>query len=298
MKEFNEIYQEIYKENYVLLQNKRRDIGKRVVIILLITVLIGIIFSTNSQSGGALIILAINIGLVLSFFFTYKLRESYKKDFKEKVIGTFVKQYSNKLNYNYDRGVSALMYSRAEFEKFDDFHSEDYIHGNLKNGYKIFMSEVKTQEVVKVDQKGNTRKITIFRGLFAQVDFNKNIKDKIKLRTNTFKIFNNKKRVEMDSGQFEQIYDIYSDGKITTMQLFTSEIMDMFMKFKEKNKIVPELTLKNNTMYIRFKTGNTFESKLLTNPLDYNTLKKYYNILHFTLEITQKMLKNIEETEI
>lgn len=298
MKDFNKIYQEVYNETYIDLQKKRKDIIKKIKIILLIAVVVGVIFAFDSKSKFPSIVLAVNIGLVVSFFSTITLRETYKKIFKEKVIGTFVKKYSDTLNYDYSRGVSGLMYSRGEFERFDELYSEDYIYGILKEKYKIYMSEVDVKKIIAVDGKGNTTKRRIFKGIFAQIQFNKNIQETIKLRINTPKLFDEKRRVKMDSGKFEQIYDIYSNGKITAMQLFTADIMDIFIEFKEKNKIIPELTLKNNTMYIRFKTGNMFEPNLLKGILDYNTLKKYYNMIHFILEITEKMLKNIEETEI
>lgn len=298
MEDFNKIYQEVYEKNYVILKKKRDDIIKRVVVILLISLVIGIVFSYNSQSNGAPIILSINIGLILSFFLTIKLRETYRKIFKENIIGTFVKTYSDTLNYDYNGGVSPLIYSNAEFEKFDKFYSEDYIYGTLNGNCKISMAEVKTQEFINLGGEDNTTKRTIFEGIFVQVKLNKINKDVIKLRTNANKVLYNKQKVEMDSGNFEKIYDIYSNDKIGVMQLFTAEIMDMFIDFKQKNKIIPELTLKDNNMYIRFRTGKVFESRILKKAVYYNTLEKYYNIIRFILEITQKMFKNIEETDI
>ena len=51
-------------------------------------------------------------------------------------------------------------------------------------------------------------------------------------------------------------------------------------------------------MYIRVCTGEVFEAKVFKKALDYDTLLKYYNIINFTLELTEKILKNIKETEI
>lgn len=296
MKEFNEIYQEIYEKTYPLLKQKRLEVAKRTEIILGIFFIIGIILCIIYKNI-LYIFSFISIGIICSIVLTAKMRNEYKRIFKEEVIGVFVKQYSDKLDYKYNKGVSSLVYSQAEFEKFDIFHSEDYIYGNLEDGYKLEMSEIHT-EYEEIDSEGNIEKGTIFRGLFAKVEFDKVIEDTIKVRRNTLKLFNNKKRMEMDSGEFEQIYDIYSNGKIVTMQLFTAEIMGKFIDFRNKNKMTPELTLKKNKLYIRFKTGNVFETNLFNRPLNYNILKKYYNIIQFTLEITEMMLKNIKETEI
>ena len=159
------------------------------------------------------------------------------------------------------------------------------------------MSEVHTERESR-DEDGHRSYHTVFRGLFAEVESDKFLTDKIKIRKNAIKLFDSKQRIEMDSGEFEKIYDIYSENKIVAMQLLTADIMQMFIDFKEKNKIVPELTIKGNKLYIRFQTGNTFEANIFKDALDYSTLLKYYNTIEFTLGITEKMLKNISETEI
>ena len=104
--------------------------------------------------------------------------------------------------------------------------------------------------------------------------------------------------MELDSGEFEKLYDVYSTDKIMAMQLLTSDIMQMFIDFKEKYKITPELTLKENKLYIRFQTGNMFEAILTKKALDYTTLLKYYDTIKFTLNITKEFIKNVKETEI
>ena len=48
-------------------------------------------------------------------------------------------------------------------------------------------------------------------------------------------------------------------------------------------------------MYIRFATGDLFEATILKSSVDYDVLKKYYDTINFTLNITEKFLKNIKK---
>jgi len=72
----------------------------------------------------------------------------------------------------------------------------------------------------------------------------------------------------------------------------------MMIQFREESKIKYELTIKENQIYIRFHTGEVFEPKMFTNSLDYDMLKKYYDIIEFIFRVTREINKVIENTEI
>ena len=82
------------------------------------------------------------------------------------------------------------------------------------------------------------------------------------------------------------------------MQILTADIMEMLIEFKKASKIEYELTLKGNQIYLRFFTGAVFEPNILKKSLDYNTLKRYYDIIEFIFKVTRSINKVIEETEI
>ena len=185
----------------------------------------------------------------------------------------------------------------GEFEGFDKYNSEDYIRGTLNNKIKIEMSEVHTQREER-DSKGNTYYATIFRGLFAKAYINNMINSTTKIRKNEFKLIEGKDSLSMDSGEFERIFDVNSDGKIETMQILTLDIMQKMIDFKNKTRITPEFTIKDNSIYIRFHMGNVFEANIMKSGLDYETLKKYFDILNFIQTISEDISKNIEEAGI
>lgn len=295
---FNNIYETLHQNcNEQLKQlEPLRTKARNDILIGVIAVVIIIAICTMFSYTTPIIMLLIFLVPVIFLNCLHKWRD-YNKKYKQTVITALIKEYCEKLNYNQSMGISPYTYQKGQFESFDVFSSEDSITGILPQGYKIQMSEVHTQSKHR-DSKGRTHYTTLFHGLFAEVEIGKNLNNHIKIRKNTIKIFDSKERIEMDSGEFEKIYDIYTKNKIETMQLFTSEILQMFVDFKNENKVTPELTIVNDNLYIRVETGNVFEANMFKEALDYSTLKNYYDTIDFTLGITEKLLKNIKETEI
>ncbi len=213
------------------------------------------------------------------------------------MIKTFVKEYSETLEYVPNKGLEQHIYQEGEFERYDRYYSEDLIQGMLEDQYKVTMAEVHTQDVSR-DSEGNTTTTTLFRGLVAVIDFAKLVKANIKIRKNKRKILDKNTRIEMDSGEFEEKFDVYTTDKIIAMQILTADVMQMILDFQAKTGLRPELTLAGNSLIIRFATGDLFEAKVFEDSLDYKTLKKYYDTINFTLDIAKNFVKNIEQTEI
>lgn len=294
MKNFNEIYENVYRESNTPLEQARNKATKGIMTFIFIITAIGVVLSVITKSF--LFIYGTFIIIILYIAFSGN-RKKYSKLFKEKVIRTFVKEYSSSLEYLPSKGIDELSYVKGEFERPDRFFSEDLITGTLEDGNRISMSEVES-EIESRDSDGNVEYLTVFYGLFAEIKLNKTILANIKIRKNSLTLIKPKDKIEMDSSEFEKIFNVYGTEPIITMQLLTADVMQMLIDFKEQNKFTPEITIKENNMYIRFNTGEVFEANMLKKALDYDTLLKYYNIINFTLELTEKILKNIKETEI
>ena len=299
MRSFNDMYNEVYKECCTPLETLRKTFKKRIILIVIIVFVSQIIINLLVPNiTFSFFFLFLGLIVVMLYIGMAKPGKEYRKFFKENVIKKFVKEYSESLDFNPDAGMSKGIYNDAEFERYDNYSSEDLIYGTLEDGYKIQMAEVHTEEE-STDSDGNTTTSTVFHGLFACVEFDKYINTYLKIRQNQkFLFIKNKHKLEMDSGEFEKIYDVYTENNIITMQLLTADIMQMFIDFKNKNKLIPQLTLKENKLYIRFETGGVFEASILKKSLDYEVLKRYYDIINFTLELTEKFIKNVNETEL
>ena len=297
MKDFNEIYSDICQSSGKEIEKMRKQNQKKTFWILIISVLSAILFIYLFNNLTFIIpIIVIDI----SFFLFDKSGKKYKRLFKEEIVGQFVKCYSNNLEYIPEIGLDSRIYSFAEFERFNKYYTEDLIIGNMPNGLRIAIAEVITQRET-LDLEGNKSTYTIFHGLFTEVELTKNINFNLKIRKNTLldgKIFGNKTKINMDSNEFEKIFDVHTTDKIKCMQILTADIMQLLIDFKMKNKITPEFTLKQNRLYIRFETGSVFEPKLTKSAIDYDMLNKYYNIINFTLELAKKFSENVMDTEL
>ena len=238
-----------------------------------------------------------------------KKYEPYKKKFKEKIISPIVKSFNQNLEYAYEKRIDENIYKEAEFEKYISYKSEDLIEGILENNCKFIMSELVIEGLEQYN--GERKYTTLFKGLFVKVGLNKEFNTKLYLRRDirekekAFKQDLDKLRLQLDSQEFENIFNIYTSNKIVAMQLLTADIMEMLVKFNQEMKY--EITIKDNNIYIRFFCGEMFEppsleafaiaSSMNTKSLDKNILYKYYKMLDFTFELTNKLEKIINELQ-
>lgn len=227
-------------------------------------------------------------------------KTSYRGRFKKEIVETFIKECDSNLSFIPDGRMSPGIYVQGEFERYDNYYSEDLIEGTLDNKYHISMAEVRTEDV-STDSDGNTSTSTIFHGIFGQIESSKEISGFIKIHSDKGffgKMFEQKNKIEMDSSEFENNFDVYGTNPIVVMQILTSDIMEMLIEFKKRSKINYEMTIKGKEIYIRFHTGDVFEPKTFHKTLDYNMLKEYYDIIEFIFKVTRSINKVIEETEI
>ncbi len=300
MNAFNEIYQDVYKRSGMeLKEKKKKDTIKRLLFI--ICMILMILFCVKTKNY--LLIIITGITVVLGPIFMIFNFMDYKKIYKEKVIKTFVKAYSDKLNYYPNGGVSQAVYNRAKFDgHYDRYRTEDLIEGTILDRYKISMSEVHTQkkeETTDSDGNSHTYYATVFHGLFASIELDALTGVEFMIRTNSFlsdKVYSVNK-LNMDSGEFEKIYDVITLDKISTLRILTADVMQMLIDFKQKNKVTPEIVLNSRGLFIRFELGNVFEPNLIKADIEYDNLKRTYDLISFTLDLTKKFSENILEFE-
>lgn len=299
MRNFNEVYEKLYSEKNEELELLRKQKATKILMVIIVTVILTIIALSTIAVLGIILIFFFFIADIIIIFEISK-KYDYTGTFKKEVIETFIKECDSNLNFYPERGIGSGIYRQGEFEGYDNYHSEDLIEGTLDGKYRVVMSEVRTEDE-STDSEGHTTTTTVFHGIFGQIECAKPIPGTIKIHSDKGilgKIFTGKNKVEMDSSEFEKHFDVYGTDKIIVMQILTSDIMEMLIEFKESSKIRYELTLKNGQIYIRFHTGGVFEPKLFGQSLDFNTLKKYYDIIEFIFRVTRQINKVIAETEI
>lgn len=316
---FEQIYSKIVEENKEELEKSRQE-AKQEIIKIVSIIIIGIILfliinkvvvvkEIFEKSSGilSLIIIFLIIIILCRIAKNSKILQ-YKNKFKMKVIKSLLNSFEENIMYFPKEGVKSQDYDEGGFEKYDLFNSEDLMKGVLKNECDFQMSEVETTDVQE-DEEGKKNYITIFHGIFAKIKtpkpFNTTLYLKQDYRDKNFlnKMISSvssleKIRVNLDSQEFEKYFDVYSTDKIIAMQLLTADIMQLLINFKKEMKMYYEITIKNNSIYIRFRTGKMFEPvSVFGFSLDKKTIYKYYKILDFVFSLTDNLINLIKETE-
>ena len=236
-----------------------------------------------------------------------KIKSSINKyyDYYNKVvIGEFLNQFEEKIDYSPNDKVENYVYKEAEFERFDNYYSRGLIKANLKNGYNIDMCNVIT-EYISTDNEGNALYYTLFNGIFATIKTPKPFNDVLYLKKDkkdkkykNRNIIPNVDKIQLDSEEFENYFDVYSSNKIIAVQLLTSDVMEFLKEFQDSTNIDFELTLKKNRIFIRFFTNGIFglpDSTQTT--IDKEEFKRYYKILSFIIQFTYKITNLLDNLE-
>lgn len=190
--------------------------------------------------------------------------------------------------------MSAHDYRRAEFDNlFDKFRTEDEITGSLADGSKIKMAQIATFEEREVrDSEGHIHKeeTETFRGLYGIVVLTNPILNNINISSNSFLRKYDTARIEVDSAEFEKRYDLYALDKLNAMEIFTSELIEMFINLKKNYAF--ELKVFGNCIYFRYRCGEMFEPPALKSGVTFDLLFKYFSIIDFPVGIIEKIIDN------
>lgn len=295
MKDFNQIYQKIYNECHTEIEKiRKQSLQKLIPIFIICVILIILVIYKISIILIIPLIMATAIILLISTHYI-----GYNKKFKKTIISRLVSYYDENLEFTPDTHIQKSEYNLAEFEHYDNFYANDYIYGKIDGIIDFHLGDVHTTQETR-DSDGHTTSTTVFQGLFSSGKLSKPIPANIKIRSDKGllgKFITNKNLLSMDSQEFEKLFDIYSDDKIITMRILTSDIMDYMINFKKENKIRYEITLKNSLLFIRIHCQDMFETSIFKNALDFETLEKYYKYLNFTCELNKKIYNVINEKD-
>ena len=317
---FNQFYKKVVSENSDDMEKSRKDAqeeNRRNKFMLLLILLINVILNYGvykltdeiaRENVEFIFIMSMIVYTVIKTRGGKSKIEKYTMDFKTRIIRAMIKSFGEQLEYTPKDGVLSMEYKEAEFERYDRYNAEDLIKGTLKNNCKFEMSEVLT-ESEHTDSDGNVKYSTIFSGLFAKMETPKPFNTLLYIRNDIkdqnffnrlffWKLPFDKLRIQLDSPEFEKIFDVYASDKIIAMQLLTADIMQDLIQFYNELEIPYELTIKENHIYIRFWCGEMFETaKLKKFSLDRDTLYRYYKMVDFTIEISDKIINLLNETQ-
>jgi tetratricopeptide (TPR) repeat protein len=169
-----------------------------------------------------------------------------------------------------------------------------YITGRVVRGknisYEHFEEEVLKNEV--------TRK-TIFKGLFFQADFNKNISGRTivlpnLLNTNVHALNNRKeKAIKLEDPEFAKYFTVYGNDQVEARYVLSTNLMAKLVKFRKKAKKNFYVSFVENMIYIAIDyPDDIFEPKLFTTMLSFNPMREYFESIQLMLDIVEDLNLN------
>lgn len=296
---FNEIYEKMLIKKDPMLDKLQRRKQLLALVFLCLIILFFVIYPKMGNKNAFLVFYIILA--FLDFGLLALIGIKYRQMYKINIIQNLVKSYSEGLNYNSKYGVSISDYVSSNFPGyFNKFHSEDLIQGNIDNEFNIKMSEIKLEkEETTIDGDGNTttNSVIVFRGIYGFVD----IRDKM---PPYFYVSNDKKmnkyndfRIEVDSAEFEKYYDLYSEDKIRTMQVFTAELIEEFNRAREELKATMELKSERGRIYFRIPMKDLFEAPDFSKTLDFNKMYNNFKVIDSPIRLISKLIENVNEVQ-
>ena len=247
-----------------------------------------------------ILVIDIFIYAILSLCFS-KSQRSYVASFKDNVIQKLLCNFYDNVDYIPKKQMPRDIYDSAKYhEYYNEYNSDDYMEALLEKKHPIRMAEVHTVYVdTDTDSDGHTTttRTTKFHGLFSQIRMDKSINSELLIRKN-FSV-SGKKKLNMDSNEFEKLFDVSATNQIIGMQLLTHDIMELLVSFKKSTGMNYDISIYENIMYLRFHTGTMFEFKSFKKgAFDEEMLRNYYNVLDFTSTLSKMLIDLIEKTEI
>ena len=319
MKSFDEIYEELKLADNKLLnekwnktKNKNKKTEKTTKIICLIsTAIILVIVHEMGMKIDSLFLLCFLLAMlifanlmiifIMNLLFMGNDLIEYNQMYKKFVIEKIMKNFFDNLEYFPQKSIPEYIYEDAKYnEYYDEYESEDYFEAQINNENSIQLGEVLTQKEVESESSSGhktTRMVTKFHGVFAKIEMNKSINCELRILQNGSVASSEK--LNMDSTEFETLFDVQSSNKIIGMQILTADVMERLLQFQKENKIEFDIIIKNNNLYLRFHSDEMFEaSSLKKEMLDKRTIKKYFNMLKFVYDLSNSLIKIVDDTLI
>lgn len=192
--------------------------------------------------------------------------------YEEKIVMPLIKNLEFVKECDIDKGIPPQIYSAAKFRdsNYNDYKKSNYIMGYIDKTKIEFSKIITKYEYTVTDSDGNmTTKIKrLFDGLVIVATLDKNI---INGYIHIFSDKNkdekeDKMKVNMDSMEFEQNFDVYATEPVRALEILTSDIMQMLIDEKEKNGYKYEISMTKNMIIMRiFNTEQIFKVRFKEN---------------------------------
>ena len=284
---FNKVYEKILAEEsskIIKLQRRKQLLQSLAIILIIICVFIAIV---SVRKNIILSIFLMDLILVFAFIFRILIVSRYNTLCKETIINALLRNYSEDLNFYANLGISQFEYDNADFPTtYNRVRSKGLIEGNVDDEY-----DIKITRISLYNESGDYSTST-FLGFFGIVNTADVTFPDFYVSVNKNKNRYNNSRMELEFTEFEKYFDLYADDKINVMRIFTSDLIEEFIRAKQELRLPIEVKASNGELFFRIKTENDFASSNFRDVLDYKTLYNSFKLIDTMIRLISKIIEN------
>lgn len=231
------------------------------------------------------------LGLGYYFFFVVKKQfREYRAIFKQNVVKEIVKMINPEWQYSADGRISESDYRSSQLfsTRLDSYKGDDLIKGIIEKTDFVF-SELHTQyKTTKTNSEGKTETEwhTVFKGMFAHADFNKEIKGRtFVLPEHASKQFSKfgmsisdggkTELVKLENPEFEKIFKVYGTDQIESRYVLTPTMMEAMVNIYKKYKQRVYFSFIGSRVYVAMSYNkDLFEPRILKSGVRFEDMEE------------------------
>ena len=280
---------------------------KRTMILLLIYAVLCLLF--NIQNGfGSIIHQAVGGLMIYTFSYLLPYQTENKKllgEIKQELVLEVIRFLDRGLMYEPQNYIQRDIFLEANLyrkENIDRYGGEDYIYGTIGNT-SIAFSEVHAENKTK-DSEGRTKYVTVFKGLFFEVDFHKTFNGVLYITRNAgffSKVFgankpnNNREKLEqamLENPQFQDRFLVRTSDQILARYLLTPSFMERILQFEDQTKSRIVFSFREGKLYLGIETDKDHFDFDLKETLNQKVLYAYFQEVKIALDIIEELHLN------
>ena len=305
--DFDKTHKKLIAEHRDYLEKKRLAIKDRLVIrhvsmlVILICIVLGLLGLLRGNLDEGLDFLPLGLLGAAVFFATllngHNKELEYKAAYKLRIVSNLLKEINPKFKYRLaDKEDDKFFreYVGANFGLVEHTHADyvDRIEGKV-DGNLLDILEIILEAEVK-NENGSSVNLRVFNGMFAKVQTSKEGNFKLKVSSvgipTRAEIYEaGCEKLKMDNSVFMDNFVVETNEKVLAARILTSDVMTMFLDYKNKFGIDLDMAIKDGTLYFLFYTGDLFEPNVFKDSMDRESLLVDYSTLKMTIEFMQKM---------
>ncbi len=246
-------------------------------------------------------------GAVISAWVYQHIIQDYRSDFKISVIKPLIEEIDTHLSYSPVSSISQTLFERSGLfqGRIDHFRGNDLVQGSIAS-VNLQFSDLHVESDNK-DAKGNSHRITVFKGLYIVAEFNKHFKSRtIILPDSAEKIFGTvlgnwfqsrslgrDNLITLDSTAFEKAFVVYGNDPIESRYILTHSMMERLLNLKQSVAHPVSISFVDANIHIAIAYNkDLFEPTVFQSLLKYDNAMSYIHALSLAIGIVEELKLN------